>query len=375
MNRALARLAAAAVLAVTTAAAVALALSVPPPGAAVPAGRAWRICPVASCAAYPDPADVRGITIATLQNYVLYLRAAKLQISAARSWNANTIRLQIVQDKMVGQSGTRFSPVYMRAVRQITGYALRHGLDVVLNAQTEISMGFARNESLPTTATYAFWRRMTAAYGRNPRVVFDLFNEPRGPDGCPWPVWQAAFQPLVNYVRRIGSRNQIWVEGRDWASTLAGVPLLHGQGLVYSFHHPGSPHPAPDGLPATPAVWDAAFGNLAARGVPVVDGEFVNFMSGYYWPRSTATVTRYFAYLRSHQVGVVAWSLPPGIMTTADGPATAVSEPQGVGRLFWRYFHGTLPPPGAPQLALAAGEGHARRLAGAWHAVRRRSSA
>lgn len=359
------RLAAAAVLAAITIAAAALAFSVqPPPGAALPAGPAWRICPAADCSAYPDPADVRGITIATLQNYVLYIRAAKLQISAAKSWNANTVRLQIVQDKMVGQAGSRFSPVYMRAVRQITGYALRHGLDVVLNAQTELSMGFARNESLPTAATYAFWRRMSTVYGRNPHVIFDLFNEPRGPDGCPWPAWRAAFQPLVNYVRATGSRNQLWVEGRDWASTLAGVPLLHGQGIVYSYHHPGSPHPAPNGLPATPAVWDAAFGNLAAEGAPVVDGEFVNFLSGYYWPRSTATVTRYFGYLRSHHIGVVAWSLQPGIMTTAAGPATAVSEPQGAGRLFWRYFHGTLPPPGAPRPALAAGEGRARISAG-----------
>jgi hypothetical protein len=334
-----------------------------PPGPAATA-TTYQDCPVADCSAYPQPSQVRGLTIATLENWVLYTRSAEAQIRAARAWHVNTVRLQIVQDKMVGAAGKSYSQRYANTVRAIVHYALGHGLFVVLNAQTEISLHWIDNENLPTAVTYAFWRHMTALYGHNPRVIFDLFNEPRY---CNWPQWQAAFQPLVSHVRAEGSRNQFWVEGINWGSTLDGLPLLHGQGIVYSFHHPGSPWPctphacgAPQRLPVSVATWDSAFGDLAAQGVPVVDGEFVNFMGGYYWPRSTQMVTRYFQYLSYHHVGVVAWSLQPGIMTATNQETTAVSEPQGAGRLFWRYFWGRLAMPAGVH-AVAETGGRARQ--------------
>jgi hypothetical protein len=320
---------------------------------------AHRYCPVADCSAYPDPAQARGITIATLQNWVLYVRSAEAQIRAAPAWHVNLVRLQIVQDKMVGPKGNMLSPRYANAVRAIVHYALVRHLSVVLNAQTELSIGWPLNEPMPTPATYSFWRHMVTWYGHNPQVIFDLFNEPRGSGG--WPQWQAAFQPLVNYVRGRGSENEFWVEGIVWASTLQGVPLLHGQGIVYEYHHPGCPHPFQCAT-TTVAVWNAAFGYLRAQRVPVVDGEFVSFRGGYDWRyNSTVNVTRYLLYCKAHGIGMVAWSLQPGIMTATTDLTTAVSEPQGAGRLFWKYFHGTL---GAKTVAasLAAGEGAARSL-------------
>jgi hypothetical protein len=353
------RTAAVLILAATVASCAWILLQPPPPFTAPP-GFTDRPCPLTtSCAGYPAPSQVRGLTIATLQNWVLFTQSAEAEIRAAKAWHVNLVRLQIVQDKMVGVTGKAFSPRYMNAVRTITRYALQRGLFVVLNAQTELSLGFVHDEAMPTVATYAFWRHMISFYGRDRRVVFDLFNEPRD---CGWGLWRADFQPLVNYVRAHGSENQLWVEGINWGSTLQGVPLLRGQGIVYSYHHPGSPWPWQ--TPVTVATWDQAFGNLAARGIPVVDGEFVNFLGGYYWPRSTQKVTRYFEYLRYHHIGVVGWSLQPGVMTATNDETTAVREPQGAGRLFMRYFKGQLATPPTYH-AVAAGEGMCgERLAG-----------
>ena len=283
-----------------------------------------RICPVRSCAGYPQPDQVKGITLAVLTNYVVFTKAAQAQIRAAHSWGANAVRIQIVQDKLVGQAGRKLAPGYLADVRRLVGYALRQHLTVILNAQTELSTGFPANENLPTAATYSFWRYLSRYYGHNPHVVFDLFNEPRF---CDWRQWAAAFQPLVNYLRRIGSRNQFWVEGIRWGSTLAGVPLLKGQGIVYSYHHPGSPWPWQ--TPVGPATWTRAFGYLTRERIPVVDGEFVNFMGGYYWPRSTQMVSEYLRYLAAHHIGLVGWTLQAGIMTATSELTSAVSEPQG----------------------------------------------
>src|SRR5262249_46694791 len=167
------------------------------------------------CTDYPVPSQVRGITIAALQNYLYFTPSVTAQISAAaRSWNVNAVRLQIVQDKLVGASGHRYplgySRGYMHNIKLIVGFALRRHLNVILNAQTEMSLGYSANENLPTAATDAFWRAMTTLYGDNPHVVFDLFNEPRY---CNWAMWTRSMQSLVDFVRHMGSLNQLWVEG------------------------------------------------------------------------------------------------------------------------------------------------------------------
>ena len=304
---------------------------------------AYRTCPVPPCTDYPVPSQVRGITIAALQNYLYFTPAVKGQVHAALGWNVNAIRLQIVQDKLVGASGHRYDSGYMANIGRVVDYALSLHLNVILNAQTEMSMGYSANENLPTAATDAFWRHMIHYYGDNPHVVFDLFNEPRF---CNWAMWTRSMQALVDDVRRMGSLNQLWVEGLWWGSTFAGLPhLLSGQGIVYSFHHPGAPWPWQGWVrgyqPGVtgPPLWNAAFGDLAAHGVPMVNGEFVNYIGGYYWPHSTQMVSQYMHYLAQRHIGMVAWSLQPGVMTASSKLGSAIQEPQGAGRLVWRYFH------------------------------------
>ena len=291
----------------------------------------------------------RGITLDGLQDWLppqaAYERNVALphdriafmeeQIHAARfDWNANVVRFQIIQDKLVGANGQVFSPAYMQDIRTVTDYALSLGLQVVLNAQTEVSAGFMRNEPLPTQATKSFWQHIMAYYKNNPRVIFDLFNEPRQ---CTWAHWHAAMQGLLDYVRHAGARNTVWVEGRWWGSTLAGVPLLHGTGIVYSFHHPGSPWPGQ--APVTPKTWDRAFGNLASRGIPVVDGEFVNYSGGYHWKHPAVTVRKYLRYLTAHHIGMTAWTLGlPGVLNSTGDLSSTTMEPHGCGQLLKSWF-------------------------------------
>jgi len=257
------------------------------------------------------------------------------QIHAARyDWNANIVRFQIIQDKLVGVNGQVFSAAYMQDIRTVTDYALSIGLQVVLNAQTEVSSGFPRNEPLPTQATRSFWQHIMTYYKNNPRVIFDLFNEPRQ---CTWSQWHAAMQGLLGYVRHAGASNTVWVEGRWWGSTLAGVPLLHGTGIVYSFHHPGSPWPSQ--APVTRRTWDRAFGNLARRGIPVVDGEFVNYSGGYHWKNPAVMVPRYLLYLTAHHIGMTAWTLGlPGVLNSTGNLASTSVEPAGCGQLIKSWF-------------------------------------
>jgi len=288
-----------------------------------------------------------GITLSALQDYVIddhVMDTMKRQIAASKLyWHANTVRYQILQDRLVGSYGTRYAPWYMARIREVTNYALRLGLTVVLNAQTEISTGYARSEPLPDRATLAFWLRIAHYYRGNPHVVFDLFNEPRQ---CTWGEWYDAHQGLVSNLRARGIRNWLWVEGRWWGSTLEGVPLIHDplHRLVYSYHHPGSPKPWQ--APVSVATWDRAFGDLAKRGVPVIDGEYTNFVGSYYWgepdvPGSAhpgRLVSAYLRYLTVHHIGMLAWSLVPGALNRDLSFQSESVEPQGAGHLIRGWF-------------------------------------
>jgi hypothetical protein len=61
-------------------------------------------------------------------------------------------------------------------------------------------------------------------------------------------------------------------EALHYASTLEDVPMLHGANLVYTFHHPVTPWAGMS--ESNSDSWRASFGYLAAKGLPVVDGEF-----------------------------------------------------------------------------------------------------
>jgi hypothetical protein len=246
-----------------------------------------------------------GFTIAGLQHN--YLDAGSLQLiegeiaTARYTYHANTIRLQITQNRLVGANGRRYNPAYMAQIREVTDYGLSLGLTMVLNAQTEYSPGFPQGSGWADRATMAFWRVMVPVYGNRPRVQFDLFNEPRHQN---WDQWQHTTQPVVSMIRR-HARNWIWLEGPRYASTLEGMPHLRGGRLIPTFHHPGAPWPGQSehNVPA----WDRAFGYLAKTGHPVIDGEYTNNAKTYHMARRD--VRAYLRYAKDNHIGMIVFGL------------------------------------------------------------------
>jgi hypothetical protein len=275
-----------------------------------------------------------GITLSGLENYTIspsLLNYMKRQIYAARYyWLSNTIRLQIVQARMIGDG---YSPDsrYMSAVRELTGYALSLGLKVVLNDQTENSIGYSSHAQLPDVATEMFWEYVAEFYVNNPNVIFDIFNEPRR---CNWSQWYNAFQWIVNGLRRQGINNTFWIEGIDWGSTLEGIPLLTGKNLVYSFHHPGCSWQY--NCQMNEAEWYNSFGYLAKEGVPVVDGEITFYNGGFDFP--TPKIHQFLSYLFNLHIGLMAWSELGGVLNGRTGLYSVSHEPDGAGSIFKKWF-------------------------------------
>jgi hypothetical protein len=281
-----------------------------------------------------------GMTVSGLQegNWTQLIPLDLAKIAAiANDWCANTVRIQVNQDLLLGPNGTSFDPEYMAAIQSEVSLAESYHLVVVLNDETNFSPPAVRHyQADPTAGTEVFWKDMTRVYGNDPQVIFDLYNEPRTsvptmPQATLWRLWlnggtfkhvhyDFGMAQLAAYVRyTAGARNLFWIEGPRYSLSFAGMiryhALIHVSGVVYSIHHAQGNHDVKD--------WDAAFGYLVEdRIAPVVNGEFTNYeplpdpkvdlIPGYCWTDAPTAVPQYLRYLTSLGIGMSAYQLVPG---------------------------------------------------------------
>jgi cellulase (glycosyl hydrolase family 5) len=282
-----------------------------------------------------------GITVSGLEhaNWRDYTAVTHDQVTAAaQAWCANTVRLQISQHLMITNAA------FVAEVKAEVAYAESLGLVVVINDQSQHDP--PDFPGMPTQDTKTFWRRVAPLYAHDGQVVFDIFNEPRGP-GKDWACWHdggsacsgpgfVGMQRLAALVRR-NAPNLMWVEGPNTATTLSQVPswpITGARPMAYAITHPSGAR--------TRANWNAKFGYLANRRIaPVVDAEWTNWAAARAecWPDAPTKVPVYLDWLAAPQrrIGMTAWSLDPGVLVDTD-PAV----PTGFGAN-WRCVDGQNP--------------------------------
>jgi Cellulase (glycosyl hydrolase family 5) len=254
--------------------------------------------------------------------------AAEITASAG-SWCANTVELQVYQLAMFNADGS-VNSTFLGLVESEVSQALGLGLAVAIDDQTE---GSPANSGLPEAQTKAFWKVLEGIYGNNTDVIFDLFNEPRrvggGSDAAIWRYWRnggtyqgtkyIGMQTLARYVRGLGSRNLFWIEGPRTGGTLQYIrqyQVTKAGPLEYGVNHPGgvaSPHNA--------AYWNTRFGNNASA-VPMTDTEWTNYASTRScWANAPKSVPALLHYLAQHRMGLMAWTLAPGVLVESSNLA------------------------------------------------------
>lgn len=284
-------------------------------------------------------------------DYARYVANDKAQmIAASRYWHANTIRLQVAESNLFSglKPGAAYNKEFLRHVVAQVAFARKLGMAVVINDQTE----FTSKIPDPTTETARFWNVMSQAFGNQPYVIFDLFNEPKPPHAVAkhrhsgiifnrflipksrrhahhktrkssrnqltsaqiWKLWEyggtvygvhyLGMQTLVNQIRNRGVNNLVWVEGPHEARELPDTNhLIKGSNIVYSIHHPNL---------NSPASWNRLGALSSIR--PVVDGEWSQYQSPWAecYSKAYTNAPLYLSYLRKHHVGLIAWSLQAG---------------------------------------------------------------
>ncbi|MBC7917689.1 MAG: cellulase family glycosylhydrolase [Rhodoferax sp.] len=219
----------------------------------------------------------------------------------SQGWKANVVRLSVNQSFWLTGSA-QYNAGYAAELARVVAAIEKAGMDVILDLHGSSSRYMADANSV------VFWREVATAYRNNPRVLFELFNEP---NRISWDVWLNGgsaptgpavhgMQELYNTVRATGATNLVVIGGLNWAYDLSGVPThrVVGNNIVYNTHpynYPGK----------QPADWDQDFGFLTKTD-PVIATEFGNYdcTKGYY--------QAFVDYAKAHRMSWAAWGWFPG---------------------------------------------------------------
>ena len=244
-------------------------------------------------------------------------------LSAGTTWNANVIRFQVAQENLFGGPRGAVDPAYVALMDGLVNEANGLGMVAIMTLQERNQTGQAG----PTSSSTTFWQWMAGHYAANPKVMFDLFNEPYGLGTFrtqlqTWDTWQkgntayVGMQSLVDTIRSAGAANVVVAEGPDHDQDLSLVMshLLSGGNIAYGFEPNLDSNGIADGSgdDRTQADQFIRFGQFAGR-LALMPEAFVDYYgSAHCDPQSPHDVRPLFDYLNSLQLGLISFSLDPG---------------------------------------------------------------
>lgn len=292
----------------------------------------------------------------------------------ASTWKANTVRIATNQDFLLSDSSC-FDANYLGRLDAAVTAAHNAGLNVIFDLHWNDAgqAGVCANgqQMMADTRSLTFWQIMANHYKNDPKVFFELYNEPHGIswscwlNGCsPW----VGMQQMYNTVRNAGFNNLVIMGGLNFAYDLSGVPNNRPQGFGIVF----ATHPY-DFSGKQPADWPTGFGFLTATD-PVIatEGGDFNCTSGYttqlvdYLDAPSGDITR-----RAGFTGW-AWNSPgscgfPSIINDFNGTPSTMGQPEHDHMVGYT----TSPPTPPANLSATAGNG---QVALSWLGVAEASS-
>ena len=314
----------------------------------------------------PRSVVIRGFvaTAAYLQanlpgTYTGLVNYGAAELAAASSFGADTLRFQVSQPSLDPQSPL-YDAAYSASVTAAIKQARAAGFVVMISMQDETNSGETGFNPFATAETVRDWDALTATFGADRGVLFELYNEPRpAKSDANWALWAnggtntaanasdpvaVGMQPLVARLRGEGSQNVMIVDGLGIGRTLDGAPTIADPlgRVVYAVH------PYQRGS-ADESSWDTDFG-IPSTKLPVWADEW---SAGFGSDIGLGSLTSYqvavdlLNYLRTHQIplgggafdvpGVMAQTVPGWSPTNYDG-STPTSPVGNSGQLVHTLF-------------------------------------
>jgi hypothetical protein len=171
-------------------------------------------------------------------------------VNVAHMWGANFIRLGLNPDKLLINSPCTYDVNYVQEIDQVVNAITSRGMVAMLELQgfSLVPCKAPRLATMPDRRAITFWQKIATHYKDNPRVVFDIYNEPHDINGDVWlnggrveyggvSYTAVGMRALYDTVRRTGAENLVWVSGTNWATNPSpAAPLKGAHNVVYAAH-------------------------------------------------------------------------------------------------------------------------------------------
>lgn len=245
----------------------------------------------------PDLADPVGADAAN--------HYGQAELTAAKTWNVNTIRFQISQRGM-DPTDVLHTAAYDTRVKAAVHLARSNSMVVILSMQDQ-SIGGGDATPMPDASTVRAWQHLAPMFKADLSVLFELYNEPQVLDDPPgWTSWRSGggsvvgHQHLVDVIRATGATNVLIADGVRYGRSLYGTPGLADslKQLAYGVH----PYLQPPIEVAS--AWDQHFGNFAGTHAVVATEWNAASVSNHCraaWPANARLLV---TYLRDKSIGL-----------------------------------------------------------------------
>jgi endoglucanase len=144
-----------------------------------------------------------------------YRFPTEAEVDYYMSKGMTTFRIGFKWERLQAAANGEFDAAYDAKLGAIVTYATSKGAHVILNPHN-----FARyygntvgSSQVPNAVFADFWRRLSTEWASNPKVMFNLVNEP---NTMPTEQWVGAANAAIAAIRAAGATNVIVVPGNAW---------------------------------------------------------------------------------------------------------------------------------------------------------------
>lgn len=149
-----------------------------------------------------------------------------------RKWNCTVIRASMGIE--LNDSGYLKSPVQSeKLMRKVIDACIRENVYVIIDWH---------DHNLHEMEAIDFFSRMAAAYGNNPHVIYEIFNEP---DYESWPAVKTYAEKVIAAIREKDTDNIILIGSPKWDQDIhlaAADPITGYSNLMYTMHFYAGTH-------------------------------------------------------------------------------------------------------------------------------------
>jgi endoglucanase len=183
--------------------------------------------------AHGAPIQLRGMSLFWSQWSGPYYNRATVH-ALAHDWHATIVRAAM---GVSNDGGYLRNPEAFQIISQVADAAIAEGIYVIIDWHEEQAVTHTAEAS-------AFFGAVAKRYGSSPNVIFEIYNEPHGPQ---WPAIKAYSEAVIAAIRRAGAKNLIVVGTPTWSQDVdvaAANPITIDNNVAYTLHFYAGTHRA-----------------------------------------------------------------------------------------------------------------------------------